>query len=467
MPLTARIRRLPTAASHEGDRAAHLHAEGVWINVSWLLILRWAAAVGQVLTIGTVRYILRIDVPFVPLLTIVIIELVSNAGFQAWFQRQRRLGLWAAKVSQAEALMGSLMLLDVLLLSGLLYFTGGSGNPFSVFYLVNLSLAAVLLKNRWAWALNILAFACYTLLFFFHRPLPPLIDLRQLGSGDLPLYARGLLIAFGAAMTFIAYFITRLRRELARLEAELSQAQQTKTDAERLEALGTLAAGAAHELSSPLSTVAVVAREMELQLERTGTDGELVEDVRLIRGEVMRCRAILDRMAGHAGESAGEELARLTVADLNEEVLGGLRDRERVFVDCPAEVGNVVLFVPRDALAQSLRAIVQNGLDASPGESSVWLTLRASDDAVQMHVRDAGHGMSHDVLARASDPFFTTKEPGQGMGLGLFLARKVIERLGGSLRLQSQPGKGTTAFIILPRAGSKQAAPSDWHGTPA
>lgn len=423
------------------------------INLSWLLTLRWAAVAGQLTTVFVVAAGLGIEVPLVPLLTIIAIGAVMNAGLQAWFQRRIATGSWGYVAAHGDWLLGSIMIADILLLSGLLYFSGGPGNPFSIFYLVNLTLATVVLKSRWAWALCGVAVSCYAFLFFDHITLPAL--------NDRELFGWGMLVAFSAASTFIVYFITRVTTELAQREAELSIAEKRKAEAEKIEALGTLAAGAAHELSTPLSTIAVIARELELHLERNDAAEMEIEDARLIRQEVARCRKILDQMATDAGESTGEEMVRMAAGELLDETLAGMRDadRDRVEVQFAADVEAATLLAPRQALAQSLRGLVQNALDASAADEPVACSLQQQDHNLQIIIRDEGPGMPPGVLARAGDPFFTTKEPGQGMGLGLFLARKVIERLGGTLTLDSQPQAGTTVTVTLPLGPAESQAP--------
>ncbi len=159
------------------------------------------------------------------------------------------------------------MLVDNLLLTALLYYTGGPANPFTVCYLVNIALAAAILGARWAWVLNGAAFACFALLFFAHLPLAELEHgpehehamhhHTRTAPGPMSLHLQGSLIAFGGASTFIVYFITRVTRELARREAELDEASRRRARTDKLAALATLAAGAAHELASPLSTIAL------------------------------------------------------------------------------------------------------------------------------------------------------------------------------------------------------------------
>ncbi|QGJ71281.1 Integral membrane sensor signal transduction histidine kinase [Planctomycetales bacterium 10988] len=421
------------------------------INFLWLLKLRWAAAVGQLITVLFVWYGLQVHLHGRELLVIIGIELMMSVALQAWYAWTVRHGGWPSWADGNDWLMGSVMAIDILLLSCLLYVTGGPSNPFSVFYLVNLTLAAVVLKDRSAWLLHGLAVSCYVFLFFFHLPLPGLTSLHPF-LGEAYLYSWGMLTAFTVAATIIVSFTTRVTKALSERESQLAIVEKRKADAEKIEALATLAAGAAHELATPLSTIAVIARELEIHLEAQAESEETVADARLIRREVNRCRAILDLMAADAGESSGEEIVRMTVQDLLKKIALGTCDPQRVQLSIPEVIQQLEVQIPKHALTQSLRGLVQNGLDASAEPVVIEASIHAKKQQLEILIQDRGTGMPPEVLARAMDPFFTTKEPGQGMGLGLFLANKVIERLEGKLRIDSEPEEGTSVKVSLPLA---------------
>jgi two-component system sensor histidine kinase RegB len=174
------------------------------------------------------------------------------------------------------------------------------------------------------------------------------------------------------------------------------------------------------------------------------------EDVTLIRSELDHCRAILDRMTGQAGQVAGEEVSPITLDELIEESLAGLRQAKRVQVRVRREDRQRKIVVPLQGLALALRNVLQNAIDASEPASPVELRLIEDAGFLRIEVRDRGIGMSAETIARAVEPFFTTKDPGRGMGLGLFLTRGVIDRLGGEFRIDSALGRGTTVMIRLP-----------------
>ncbi|HKE14850.1 MAG TPA: ATP-binding protein, partial [Kofleriaceae bacterium] len=175
-----------------------------------------------------------------------------------------------------------------------------------------------------------------------------------------------------------------------------------------------------------------------------------IEDARLIREQVARCRLILDQMGGGLGKSDEQGLQSITLSALFDEVLTGVRDAPPVHLEIDPAVAGARLRLPPRAVAQALRSLVTNAQDASPPRQPVVVSAGIEDQALAVEVRDRGPGMSRDVLRRVGEPFFTTKPPGRGMGLGLYLTRAVVERLGGELALESHPPQGTTARVIVP-----------------
>ena len=437
------------------------------INFSWLLKLRWAAAAGQLVTIFFVQMAMQIDLPVADLLSIVALAVMSNGLLSMWFRREERSGRWARGGGPSERFLCAVMVLDVLLLTALLFVCGGPSNPFTVFYIANLSLAAVMLRPRWLWSVTTLVFLCYGFLFFQHRPLAALGDFHEPwlwrvaepgARQAMRLLVEGEFIAFTAVVSISIYFMTRVTGELALRDRDLRRARYSRAQSEKLEALSTLAAGAAHELASPLSTIAVIARELELHLERGDHLEDAVAESNAVRRDVDRCREILDQMAAGAGETIGEELVYLRVEDMVDECLSNLSSRERIDVDFGEGVSETALFAPRTALARALRSLLKNALDASGDTETVSLQVVMREGHLRITIVDRGSGMTPEVLKRVGDPFFTTKEPGAGMGLGLFITRAVIERLGGVLKFQSIPGQGTTACVDLPHPGDDAIA---------
>ncbi len=411
-------------------------------SLSWLVRFRWITAVMQAATILGAVWVLEDELPLVPLFALVAIGALSNL-----FLARRLRGGGPATASLPGLMLG----LDILLLTGLLYFSGGPSNPFTAIYLVHVTLAAVVMRGAWAWALGLLSTLGFGLLFFWHVPVESLSHMAHRGGG-FSLHLLGMWLAFAVTATLIAAFVGRVTDALRQREAELTALRDLAARQTRLAALTTLAAGVAHELGTPLGTIAVAAKELQRAAERLGSDGFAVgQDAALIRQEADRCRRILDQMAGPAGSPPGEQPEPLAWEELASALRAALGPAEQARLDLrlpPGASGPV----PREGLLRTLRALLGNAFEATSAQGRVSLSAEGTGGGWRIRIQDQGVGMSPEVLARAGEPFFTTKPPGGGMGLGLFLARTFAEELGGTLTLDSAQGRGTTVDLAWPEA---------------
>jgi len=408
------------------------------INFGWLIRLRWSMIAGQLVALLGVRVGLEIRLPLQPLLAIIGVETAVN--LLATVVRRRR--------EAREWWLAAIMAFDIVAFTALLYLTGGPSNPFSFLYLVQIALAAITLRGGWTWALACLALLGSAVLFLWHRPLSDQIS----HAAYMNLHLRGMWVAFGVAAGFIVYFLLRVRRALERREVELAESRRAAARQERLASLATLAAGAAHELSTPLGTIAVVMKELEHAVagHGMGEDTEAAKDIRLVREQVDRCRAILERMSSEAGTSVGEVFVAAPVETVVQGALAGLPTRVSVRMEIASSDQRQRVRLPARAFSQALRGIIKNAQDASPDGGEIVLRVSAHERALEFAVCDRGAGISPAILDRIGEPFFTTKPTGRGMGLGVFLARAVVERLGGRVHLDSAVGVGTTAVLQLP-----------------
>ncbi len=432
-----------SASGARPKRAAE--ASPTTITLAWIVRLRWWAVLGQATTIAVAIVGLGLDdLPIVPLSLLVATTVASNLGLAFWLRR----------VEDVSArTMGLVLGADTLLLTGLLHCSGGPSNPFSVLYLVHVTLAALVLGMRWAAGIVALSALSYAALFFWHVPIAGMAHAHHGGSA-FSIHLQGMWIAFTVAASLIGYFVARVAGALRAREADLAKARALAARTEKLASLTTLAAGAAHELGTPLATIAVAAKELE-RLVRHEPD-EAVSDALLIRTEVDRCRAIVQRMSAQAGNTVGE-LPEPTTA-------------EAVFRRCVARLSveataRVVLAnaephafaCPSEGLVQVLLSLVQNGLQATRATGgTVVLSSSETAEVVRLVVEDSGVGVPAGALERIGEPFFTTKPPGEGMGLGLFLARTFAERWRGQLAFDSREGVGTRVVVELPRLTEAQ-----------
>ncbi len=336
------------------------------------------------------------------------------------------------------AVVFAVMVADAALLTGLLHVTGGPMNPFTALYFVHIALAGVLLERRWVWALLAISAGGFALLF-------ALAPHAHHHHGGMAEHLRGMWIAFAVAAGLIAYFVSRLALELRRRDAELATERERAARGRRVAALTSLAAGAAHELGTPIGSIVLAAGELEDVLRERATDDDVLEDVRLIRREARRCREILDGLAVGAGELPGESVAPVSLGQLGEAALARVRAEEAARVTVRADDARIE--VPPTALAIAIASLLRNALEVDEG--TVTLDASVDDAGVTFRVEDHGPGMDPDVLARVGEPFNTDKE-GQGLGLGLFLVHTLAQQLDGRLDIDSRPGAGTSVRLVLP-----------------
>jgi two-component system sensor histidine kinase RegB len=348
-----------------------------------------------------------------------------------------------------SSLLGLSFASDAVLLTGLLDITGGPFNPFIVMYAVNVWAAAVVLSPAWAATVTVVSLGGFGWLVVDHLQ-AGLIEHHRLN--DFPTHLFTMWFAGAGVAELVAHYVARARTAFAHQQEQVDEARERATRSERLASLMTLAAGAAHELSTPLATIAVAARELERNAARVAepavVKSALRDDARLIRTELDRCQTILDGMSGRAGAGVPttlEPLATPAIVRLVQERLSEAQ-RQRLVVDidpdaaAPAATGA--------EMVQAISSLLRNAFDATQADQSVLLRFTARDGMVRIEVQDRGLGMSPDTQRRAGEPFFTTKEPGQGLGLGLFLVRTFAERSGGTLEFEVRDG--TVAILEIP-----------------
>lgn len=419
----------------------------------WLAQLRWIAIAGQLIVIGFVRLILGIPLAIPQLLTIVLLTIASNIAL--WVVAKRMGNQIPYSIFFQNRLLGGVLLFDVAILTGLLYFSGGAANPFILFYVANIAVAGVVLSRIWAILISASSVLGCFLLLNTANPVGVFDGSPYVHSASWGVAKWAFWISFATCSSVLTYFVSQLALEVRLRDRRLAIAEKERERAQRLEALATLAAGAGHELASPLSTIAVIAGELSRTLDKPEIPDKVKRDFGLIREELARCKDILHRMKSGAGEAAAERLHPVALREIIEETLDAMREPHRVDVRMEKAVGDFKAMLPKQALSQALRNLLQNGLDASDPEHHVTLTsniaLGKQDQRNwQLVIEDSGSGLNEEVLRRIGEPFFTTKEVGKGMGMGVFLTRNVIQGLSGTIRFERRLPRGTLCNVSIP-----------------
>jgi two-component system sensor histidine kinase RegB len=343
--------------------------------------------------------------------------------------------------------LGATLALDIFCLTALLALSGGPSNPFSLLFLVQITLSAVVLSKAWTWVLGLLSVLGFGFLFPFHIRVG-IFESHHAGPG-FSTHLIGMWIAFMAAALLITVSIGKVSEALRSREQEVLRLQNQVSRQERLASIVSLAAGAAHELGTPLATIAIASKELEAYATRAGGDKNVAEDARLIRNEVERCSRILRQMSVRGAEPMGESPTPVRIGELLQQVTSIFQDSGGVAIRANVDE-ELEAFLPIDATRQVLTALVRNAVDASCSGQVVDLRADSAAGLLRFTVRDAGAGMTPNVLNRLSEPFFTTKGPGRGMGLGTFLVRVFAENLKGNLAFESEVDAGTKAVLELP-----------------
>lgn len=401
-------------------------------SIALLARLRWIAVTTQLVVIIGVRSFLDPRLPIVPLLGVVGVASLSNVC----------LVLYGSKATHPPHWFRSVLLLDVLFLTALLALSGGASNPFSVLYTLHVVLAAMISGPLLVAIVVLLCAVGFGLIFVVNIPLPPELGGHMHGGAAFSAHLQGMWLAFATAAVTIGFFVSRL---LTLLRKERDEHHRTV----RLLGLATLAAGAAHEIGNPLGTIKIAASEMNASLEESQAPPEWRDDVRLILSELERAQHAVQQLALGAGELMGELPASTKLGDVVKLLDSqSLQTNGRVAVSC--ENPEVHVRWPTQAVLQAVTQVIRNAILASPKDEQVSCRVRADARRVSFEVQDSGAGIPNEIQDRLGEPFFTTREPGQGMGLGLFIARSLVGHLGGALDIESAPGRGTRVEIQIP-----------------
>lgn len=335
---------------------------------------------------------------------------------------------------------------DIFLLTALLYFSGGPENPFSILYFLHVVISAILLDAILTWAIAILTSLLFAGLFIFHVPTAGMHQ-HHAADGGFNIHLFGMWAAYVVVSLITAYCLTRITSAQKNFAQEEERYKQQQL---RLTTLTTLAAGAAHELSTPLSTIAIAVSELDYQLKKIGTNQKLTADIHLIEEELNRCKNILTGMGKSFSESA-EDAAKEIEGNV---FLGELKNYLVETFDYPFEyrdnISDEKIIINQNKIKQAIHALVKNAIEASVEHAPVTIDFIKSTDSLTIQIADRGRGIGENDLQRIGEPFYSTKEPEKGMGLGIFLTKLIVDSMRGKLVTESQLEVGTVVKIIIP-----------------
>jgi two-component system, sensor histidine kinase RegB len=428
------VRPFGRPASRAGD--ARRDATGRK-NMQQLIQLRWFAVAGQIATICVVRFALEASLPLASMGAVLALLVGANLLSLVLLRRE-------TDISNAEIF--AFLIVDVLALFAQLAFSGGVANPFRSLFLLQVTLSAVLLEAWSTWAIVALASGCLALLTLAYRPLPldhfgPLERARLQMAGEFA--------AFVLDASLLVVFLTRIGRNLRTRDARLAALRQQAAEEDHIVRMGLLASGAAHELGTPLATLAVILNDWK-GLPPFRGDPERLQEIEDMEEEVLRCKAIVNGILLSAGEDRGEGPALTSVRAFVDSAVAEWRTvRPPSQFSFSNEFGEDLPIVADPALKQVLFNVLDNATEASPG----WVGLRVqrANDHLVFAVSDDGPGFSPEMLETFGKPYHSSKHR-SGSGLGLFLVVNAVRKLGGVVIPRNRVIGGAEVIIRLPLA---------------
>ncbi len=401
------------------------------LRLNTLIRLRWLAVIGQSAAVVVVGYVIGFPLPVTECVALIVCSAALNVYLALQYPANHRLTLYPAL---------AILTYDALQLAGLLYLTGGLTNPFALLMAVPVVVSATSMPVRHTTLLGSLVVAIVTILMFYHRPLPWSPE----DAFSIPtIYVAGVWFAVVSTILFTSIYAWRVADEARKLAAALAATELVLQREQHLSALDGLAAAAAHELGTPLATIALVAKEMERAL---SADPQHGEDIKLLRSQTERCREILKGLTSLSTEGESH-IAHMPVSSIVEEVVAPHRDFD-VFVEMkPGAISGPEPVMTRNpGVLHGLGNLVENAVDFA--KSRVEIIWSFDDSGVVIKIVDDGPGFLADMLDRIGEPYASTRPAREGsqgaggLGLGLFIAKTLLERSGATVSFANSKERG-------------------------
>ena len=407
---------------------------GTFHGLRQLAFLRTWAPISQALTLWVVTRYFAVQVPLAPLLALLALQ--ALVAVATWVRVRR-----SPHVSEMELLAQAH--LDILMFAAVLYFTGGVTNPFAPLFVLPFVIVASALAPRWVWVTALSTMLAYGVLRE-HR-----IHMNH-PNGETQVYELhedGMVVNYIVTASLLAFFCTGMHAAMRRHERNLADARDTQMRNESVVAIGALAAGYAHELSSPLSTMAVVVAELK---RLRGADTELQSELQVLDDQIAASKRIISNLTLAGGERRAEAMSGARLDQFIESIVERTRAVHAgasitLSLDAQTAPPQVVV---EETLRQAITNLIDNAVRVSPHH--VEINADWSGPELRLTVRDRGPGFPADVLAKVGKQVATTRRADSGMGLGLVLAAATLDRLGGTLELRNPPGGGARCEIRLP-----------------
>jgi len=414
-------------------------------NLIRLSSIRAVALLGQIVAL---IYFTQISPIGLPATAITLILAVYASVTAATWQRSRM----QVPITDNEFFVH--LLTDILFFSLLLYFSGGASNPFISYYLIPISIAAITLSRRYSIFVALAAMAAYSLLLKYYMPIAAIAPSHHHGGGNNSLHILGMWANFAISAGIIIYFISRMASALKIQQQEIALQREAQLRDEQLLAVGTLAAGTAHELGTPLNTMKLIVDEM---MACETTDGNLNNsDLSLLNQQIDQCKTTLKQLLTTAEESQTSRLEAQSVENYFSRVLERwqlMRPSLKTNIRFSDRIDRVAVFHP--TIAQSILNLLNNAADAS---TTVDVDISWNSDMATVDIRDYGPGFDPQIMDSLGEAFVTDKA--DGLGLGLFLSQATLTRFGGSVSLKnvaaSDSQGGTLTRILLPLEASAE-----------
>ncbi|HTF97710.1 MAG TPA: ATP-binding protein [Cellvibrio sp.] len=409
------------------DHAQHL---SYWVIIRTLVLILLGLAAVACLWAGTV------NLPF----TEILIALVILTGVNLLtFSRLRQ----ELPVTEIEFFIQ--LLIDLVCLSAVFYFSGGANNPFVSYFLVPVCIAAATLGGGLTLFVTGLSILSYSLLLFFHIPLPLLAPNNHHHHGEsLNLHVLGMLLNFFISACLITYFVVRLARDLRIQEAQLNRSREDQLRDEQVMAIATLAAGTAHELGTPLSTMKVLISELR---EEYTSNEKLQKDLLLLQEQVSQCATTLRDLTNKAEQAKEGKSIPESVRAYCENLIDRwqiLRPDVKANIEfSPTNPAINATFSP--TIAQAILNVLNNAADANP--ENIHINIEWNRNTINWIIEDNGPGISTEIRAHLGKSFVSTKK---SMGIGLLLTQATINRHGGTVSLHKRVPHGTVTHLQLP-----------------